>query len=91
VSDAMKILDLIKKEVKVNKNDNKDKNGTNKSNRNSSNKKSVINERVIQDSITKLDPRYLAKNNAVVFNVEVGFIVILIIALSPGIPAEFVR
>jgi len=90
----MKILDLIKKEIKVNKNNNnnnKDKKGTNKSNRNSSNKKSVINERVIQDSLTKLDPRYLAKNNAVMFTVEVGFIMVLIIALSPGISTEFVR
>ena len=89
----MKILDLIKKEIKVNNNNNnnKDKKGTNKSNRNSSNKKSVINERVIQDSLTKLDPRYLAKNNAVMFTVEVGFIMVLIIALSPGISTEFVR
>lgn len=89
----MKILDLIKKEIKLNKNNNnnKDKKGTNKSNRNSSNKKSVINERVIQDSLTKLDPRYLAKNNAVMFTVEVGFIMVLIIALSPGISTEFVR
>jgi potassium-transporting ATPase ATP-binding subunit len=93
----MKILDLIKKEIEVNKNnnknnnENKDKKGTNKSNRNSSNKKSVINERVIQDSLAKLDPRYLAKNNAVMFTVEVGFIMVLIIALSPGISTEFVR
>ena len=88
----MKILDLIKKEIKVNNNNNnnKDKKGTNKSNRNSSNKKSVINERVIQDSLTKLDPRYLAKNNAVMFTVEVGFIVTLIIASFPSISTEYI-
>lgn len=86
----MKISDLIKKEMKMN-NNNKNNKGSNNSNNNSSNKKSLISKRIIQDSITKLDPRYLAKNNPVMFTVEIGFIVVLIIALSPGISAEFVR
>ena len=51
-----------------------------------------INKRVIIDSITKLDPRYLAKNNPVMFTVEVGFIVVLAIALLPAnISIEFVN
>ena len=51
-----------------------------------------INKRVIVDSITKLDPRYLAKNNPVMFTVEVGFIVVLAIALLPAnISIEFVN
>ena len=77
----MKIVDMIKREIEMN---NKNiKNGSNIiSSSNSSNKKqSMITGKVIQDSITKLDPRYLAKNNAVMFTVEVGFIVVLIIAL----------
>jgi K+-transporting ATPase ATPase B chain len=89
--EIMKIVDIIKKEIEMN---NKNiKNGSNIiSSSNSSNKKqSMITGKVIQDSITKLDPRYLAKNNAVMFTVEVGFIVVLIIALFPGISGEFVR
>ena len=51
-----------------------------------------INKRVIIDSITKLDPRYLAKNNPVMFTVEVGFIVVLAISLLPAnISIEFVN
>ena len=51
-----------------------------------------INKRVIIDSITKLDPRYLAKNNPVMFTVEVGFIVVLVISLLPAnISIEFVN
>ncbi len=69
-------------------NNKNSKNGSNiSSSSNCSNKKqSMITGKVILDSITKLDPRYLAKNNAVMFTVEVGFIVVaLIIALFPGI------
>jgi len=51
-----------------------------------------INKRVIVDSMTKLDPRYLAKNNPVMFTVEVGFIVVLLIAFLPSnISIEFVN
>ena len=38
-----------------------------------------------------MDPRYLAKNNAVMFTVEIGFIVTMIISSFPGISVEFVR
>lgn len=51
-----------------------------------------LNTKVILDSITKLDPRYLAKNNPVMFTVEVGFFVVLAIALLPAnISIEFVN
>ncbi|HZI70999.1 MAG TPA: HAD-IC family P-type ATPase, partial [Nitrososphaeraceae archaeon] len=51
-----------------------------------------LNPRVILDSLTKLDPRYLAKNNPVMFTVEAGFIVVLTIALLPSnISIEFVN
>ncbi|HET7345116.1 MAG TPA: HAD-IC family P-type ATPase, partial [Nitrososphaeraceae archaeon] len=87
----MKIFDIIKREIEMKNNNSNSKNGSNiSSSSNSNNKKSMINGKVILDSITKLDPRYLAKNNAVMFTVEVGFIVVLIIALFPGMSAEFV-
>ena len=51
-----------------------------------------INKKVILDSITKLDPRYLAKNNPVMFTVEIGFIIVLLIAFLPSnISIEFVN
>ena len=51
-----------------------------------------LNPRVILDSLTKLDPRYLAKNNPVMFTVEAGFIVVLTVALLPSnISIEFVN
>ena len=51
---------------------------------------SVINPRVIKDSITKLNPYYLAKYNPVMFTVEVGFFLVLFIAFFPTISTEFV-
>jgi K+-transporting ATPase ATPase B chain len=51
---------------------------------------SAINSRVILDSITKLDPRYLAKNNPVMFTVELGFLVVLFVAIFPNISETFV-
>ena len=48
------------------------------------------NKRVLIDSITKLSPWYLAKENPVMFTVEAGFFVILAIAIFPNISAEFV-
>ena len=79
----MKIVDLVEREMK--KNNKKSKNG-----RITSNNKKSIDRKVIIDSITKLDPRYLAKNNAVMFTVEVGFIVTLIIASFPNISTEYI-
>lgn len=69
----------------------------NKSNSNSHNNKlsatraMTVNTRILSDSLTKLDPRYLAKNNPVMFAVEVGFIVVLLIGLFPNISSEFVN
>jgi K+-transporting ATPase ATPase B chain len=51
----------------------------------------TINTRILSDSLTKLDPRYLAKNNPVMFTVEVGFVIVLAIALFPNISSEFVN
>ena len=51
----------------------------------------TINTRIMSDSLIKLDPRYLSKNNPVMFTVEVGFIVVLIIGLFPNISSEFVN
>jgi potassium-transporting ATPase ATP-binding subunit len=70
----------------------------NKSNTNNSNgnkNKSAFagtNTRVILDSLVKLNPRYLAKDNPVMFTVELGFIVVLAIGLFPvnSISSEFV-
>ena len=56
-----------------------------------SSKSIIINSRIFSDSLIKLDPRYLAKNNPVMFTVEVGFIVVLAIGLFPNISAEFVN
>ncbi|HET7391584.1 MAG TPA: HAD-IC family P-type ATPase, partial [Nitrososphaeraceae archaeon] len=87
----MKIVDMIKKQIKFDKN-NKEQKVVGTAGSNTSNKKrSSIDTKVIQGSITKLDPRYLAKNNPVMFTVEVGFIVVFIIALFPSISTEFVR
>lgn len=77
----MKILDLTKV---TRQNDNKNNLSNN------SKKKSTISGKVILDSIVKLNPRYLAKNNAVMFTVEVGFLVVIAIALLPGISKEYV-
>src|SRR6478609_8394206 len=66
----------------------------NKNNNNNDNKKgslfSSIDTKVILDSILKLDPRYLAKNNPVMFTVEVGFLVVFFIFLFPKISKTFV-
>lgn len=50
----------------------------------------LTNTRVLIDSITKLNPWYLAKQNPVMFTVEAGFFVVLAIAIFPNISTEFV-
>ena len=50
----------------------------------------LTNKRVITDSITKLNPWYLAKQNPVMFTVEAGFFVVLAIAVFPNLSVEFV-
>src|SRR6478609_10599893 len=74
-----------------NKNTKKEiKNNNNHQNKKGSSLSSTINSKVILDSIIKLDPRYLAKNNPVMFTVELGFIVVFFISLFPGISKTFV-
>jgi potassium-transporting ATPase ATP-binding subunit len=51
---------------------------------------SGINSKVILDSITKLNPYYLARYNPVMFTVEVGFFLVAFIAFFPNISSEFV-
>ena len=71
-----------------NKNSEKSKSKSNKKNKN--NLTSIINSKIILDSILKLDPRYLAINNPVMFTVEVGFFVVFFISLFPNISKTFV-
>ena len=70
------------------------KNGSKNNNHNNHNHKnsivSAINSKVILDSLRKLDPRYLAKNNPVMFTVELGFLVVLFVAIFPNISETFV-
>ena len=49
-----------------------------------------LNRKVIYESVTRLNPRYLAKYNPVMFTVEVGFFLVLFIALFPFVSSEFV-
>jgi K+-transporting ATPase ATPase B chain len=49
-----------------------------------------LNGKIILDSITKLNPTYLAKFNPVMFTVEIGFFLVLLIAIVPNISTEFV-
>ena len=77
----------------------KSRNGNNRSQNDEDSNKSatlnkntmILNTKILFDSLTKLDPRYLAKNNPVMFTVEVGFIVVLAVGLFPNISAEFVN
>jgi len=54
------------------------------------NKNSIMNGNILKDSVLKLNPHYLAKNNAVMFTVEAGFFLVLGIAFLPNI-SEFVN
>jgi potassium-transporting ATPase ATP-binding subunit len=49
-----------------------------------------INRDILVDSIKKLNPKYLAKNNPVMFTVELGFFIVLFIAIFPNISETFV-
>ena len=50
----------------------------------------IINRNVFKQSIEKLEPLHLAKNNPVMFIVEVGFTITLIIGLFPSISSQFI-
>jgi K+-transporting ATPase ATPase B chain len=51
---------------------------------------SEIDTKVILDSFTKLNPYYLAKYNPVMFTVELGFLLVLFIAVFPRVSSAFV-
>ena len=51
---------------------------------------SEINSKVILESVTKLNPYYLARYNPVMFTVEVGFFLVVFIAIFPNVSIEFV-
>ncbi len=51
---------------------------------------SVITGRVILDSFLKLNPRYLIKHSPVMFTVELGFLLVLSIAILPDLSTELV-
>jgi potassium-transporting ATPase ATP-binding subunit len=78
----MRILTGMREKLKYN----------NKNNRSSLTKdlSNINRKQVIVGSLTKLNPYYLARNNAVMFTVEVGFILVFAIGLAlPTIPKEF--
>lgn len=60
-------------------------------NKNHKNKKAGVNGKVLRDSVLKLDPRYLAKQNPVMFTVQLGFFLVLTIALFVTTPSHFVN
>lgn len=51
---------------------------------------STLNARVIVDSITKLNPYYLARFSPVMFTVEIGFLLVLFIGLFPNTTSNFI-
>jgi potassium-transporting ATPase ATP-binding subunit len=70
---------------------NSDHNNSKSSRHSSTSSFSMLTDRrVLIDSISKLNPVYLAKQNPVMFTVEAGFFVVLAIAMFPNISAEFV-
>jgi K+-transporting ATPase ATPase B chain len=78
--------------VKLSRSNNKNGSKSNHKNNNYQNGGiSAVNSKVIQDSLIKLDPRYLARNSPVMFTVELGFIVVLFVAMFPDISETFVR
>jgi K+-transporting ATPase ATPase B chain len=78
------------------KNNNHD-NNNNKNKKTGNNKRfldkltNTMNKAILVDSIKKLSPKYLAKNNPVMFTVELGFYVVLFIAIFPNISETFVN
>src|SRR5579875_3366821 len=54
-------------------------------------KQSIFDARMLKDSVTKLNPIYLAKKSPVMFTVEVGFFLVLAIGLLPNMSLEFVN
>ena len=51
----------------------------------------IFNARILRDSVTKLNPLYLAKSSPVMFTVEVGFFLLLGIGLLQNPSSDFVN
>ena len=74
----------------INQSDNNNKkNGNNKTFFNKL--ANTMNKVILVDSIKKLNPKYLAINNPVMFTVELGFFIVLFIAIFPNISETFVN
>ena len=54
-------------------------------------KQTIFDKRMLVDSVTKLNPLYLAKKSPVMFAVEVGFFLVLAIGFLPNMSLEFVN
>jgi K+-transporting ATPase ATPase B chain len=50
-----------------------------------------MNKAILVESLKKLNPQYIAKNNPVMFTVELGFFVVFSIAIFPHISETFVN
>ena len=76
-------------------NKKKKQNNNNKSNRNNKTffyeLANTMNIAILVESLKKLNPQYLAKNNPVMFTVELGFFLVLSIAIFPHILETFVN
>ncbi len=81
---------MIKSLFNFNKKNESNNNNNNNNKKKKNNLTSLINSKIIFDSTLKLDPRYLAKNNPVMFTVELGFFVVFFISLFPNISKTFV-
>ena len=51
----------------------------------------TMNTAILVDSVKKLNPKYLAKNNPVMFTVELGFFLVLFISIFPNVSETFVN
>ena len=54
-------------------------------------KQSILDARILRDSVIKLDPRYLAKKSPVMFVVEIGFFLVFGISLLQNPSSDFVN
>ncbi|HSF00308.1 MAG TPA: HAD-IC family P-type ATPase [Nitrososphaeraceae archaeon] len=77
---------------------NKQNNNNNNNNKRNENNKTffnrlanTMNKAILVESLKKLNPQYLAKNNPVMFTVELGFFVVFSIAIFPHISETFVN
>ena len=83
-----KLKDWIERTKQYNNNHN-EKNGNNKTFY--AKLANTMNTAILVDSVKKLNPQYLAKNNPVMFTVELGFFLVLFISLFPNISETFVN